>query len=199
MAVDLRGALTDSYPKTVQVGTGDEVEIQRMGPGDREAVLAFADALPEQDLLFLRIDITDPASVDAWLANIAGGAAVSIVAYADDALVGYATVERNPLRWTRRVGEIRVNVAASLRSRGLGRSLTAQIFDIARAMNLRKLVAHMTADQAGAQAAFKALGFVPEALLADHVEDRHGEPHDLVIMSYDVDGHSSQMDDPLRL
>ena len=147
----------------------------------------------------MRIDITDAGIVDGWVANIKDGATLSIVAYAAEELVGYATVERNPLRWTRRVGEIRVNVAPSFRARGLGRSLTAQIFDIARTMGLKKLVAHMTADQAGAQAAFKRLGFVPEALLADHVEDRDGEAHDLVIMSYDVEGHSGQMDDPLRI
>jgi len=199
MAIDLSKDVARGYPKTVQLGDDGEAEIRVMDAGDREAVLAFARALPERDLMFLRIDITDPAIVDAWLANLSSGAAVSIVAYADGALVGYATVERNPLRWTRRVGEIRVNVAPALRSKGLGRSLTGQIFDLARAMNLKKLVAHMTADQAGAQAAFKALGFVPEALLADHVEDRHGEPHDLVIMSYDVDGHSGHMEHPLRL
>ena len=184
------------YPKTISL-SGQEVEIRILGAEDRAPVLAFARALPEQDLLFLRLDITEPDIVDAWLANIGNGATFSLSAYADGDFVGYATVERNPARWTRRVGEIRVNVAPSLRSQGLGRSLTSQIFDIARAFGLKKLVAHMTPDQAGAQAAFKRLGFVPEALLADHVEDRHGNAHDLIIMSYDVDGHSGHMDDPL--
>lgn len=47
--------------------------------------------------------------------------------------------------------------------------------------------------------AFRRLGFVPEALLADYVEDRHGTPRDLVIMSYDIDGHTDQVAEPLRL
>lgn len=193
---DALGEVADGYPKTISL-SDQEVEIRVFGTQDRAQVLAFAQALPEQDLLFLRLDITEPDIVDAWLANISSGATFSLCAYAGGEFVGYATVERNPARWTRRVGEIRVNVAPSLRSQGLGRSLTSQIFDIARAMGLKKLVAHMTPDQAGAQVAFKRLGFVPEALLADHVEDRHGDAHDLLIMSYDVDGHSGHMDDPI--
>ena len=198
MATNMTEEVAQDYPRLIDLG-GAEVEVRVMSADDRLPVLKFARSLPEQDLLFLRIDITDAGIVDGWVANIKDGATLSIVAYAAEELVGYATVERNPLRWTRRVGEIRVNVVPSFRARGLGRSLTAQIFDIARTMGLKKLVAHMTADQAGAQAAFKRLGFVPEALLADHVEDRDGEAHDLVIMSYDVEGHSGQMDDPLRI
>ena len=56
----------------------------------------------------------------------------------------------------------------------------------------------MTVDQHGAQAAFRRLGFVPEALLADYVEDRNGRPRDLVIMSHDVDGLNEFVAAPLR-
>jgi RimJ/RimL family protein N-acetyltransferase len=66
-------------------------------------------------------------------------------------------------------------------------------------LELRKLMAHMTTDQHSAQAAFRRLGFVPEALLADYVEDRNGISRDLVIMSYDVDGLTGQMDEPLSV
>ena len=40
---------------------------------------------------------------------------------------------------------------------------------------------------------------MPEAVLADYVEDRDGTPRDLVIMSYDVDGFTDQADEPLHL
>ena len=97
------------------------------------------------------------------------------------------------------MGEIRVNVSPSYRAKGLGRYLTAQIFDVARLLGLKKLMANMTTDQPGAQAAFRRLGFVPEALLADYVEDRNGTSRDLVIMSHDVDGHTDQVHEPLRI
>ena len=90
------------------------------------------------------------------------------------------------------MGEVRVNVSPAYRSRGLGRVLTAQIFDLAGGLGLRKLSAHMTSDQSGAQAAFRRLGFVPEALLADYVQDRSGATRDMVIMSFDMEGHTDQ-------
>ncbi len=191
--------LTDRYPRKVALSNGSNIEIRLMTPQDRDAVLAFANALPQEDLLFLRVDITDPGVVDDWVRNLETGDSTSLVAFDDDALVGYATVHRNPAPWTRRVGEIRVNVGPAVRSLGLGRNLTSQIFDLARARGLKKLTAQMTSDQQGAQAAFRRLGFVAEALLADYAEDREGSPRDLVIMSYDMEGLTETIEEPLRL
>ena len=190
---------TDSYPRELKLPDGDEVSINLLTADDKDAVLAFARSLPEEDLLFLRVDLTQEDVVDDWIANVESNNSTTIVAYSGDNLVGYATVHRSPARWTRGVGEIRVNVAASHRAKGLGRNLIAQIFDISRGLELRKLMANMTTDQHSAQAAFRRLGFVPEALLADYVEDRNGVTRDLVIMSYDVDGLTGQMDEPLSV
>ena len=190
---------TDNDPRQIELPDGTPVEMRLMSAADRDAVLDFARSLPEADLLFLRVDLTEPAVIDEWIANLESGDSTSLVAYDAEGLVGYATVHRSPARWTRRVGEIRVNVSPSYRARGLGRRLTAQIFDLARSLGLKKLMANMTVDQPGARAAFRRLGFVPEALLADYVEDRNGVSRDLVIMSYDIDGHSDQMAEPVRV
>ena len=190
---------TERFPQTVSLAEGGSVELRVMTTADRDAVLTFARGLPEEDLLFLRVDITRNEVVDEWLANIETGHSTSLVAYDDATLAGYASVHRNPAPWTRRVGEIRVNVGPAYRSQGLGRNLTSQIFDVARALGLKKLMANMTVDQRGAQAAFQRLGFVQEALLADYAEDRNGTPRDLVIMSFDVEGLSDQMAEPLRV
>ena len=189
----------ERYPIEVTPADGRNLELRIASLDDRDAILGFARSLPETDLLFLRVDITRPEAVDNWLANVANGTTVSIIAYDGDTMAGYATVDRSPARWTRRVGELRLTVGLDYRGRGLGRNLSAKIFDIARSLGLKKLVANMTPDQRGAQAAFKRLGFVPEALLTDFVEDRNGGLHDLIMMSYDMDGLTVQSDDPLRL
>lgn len=191
--------LAERYPNRVTLTNGRDVELRLMGPADRDSVLRFARGLPEQDLLFLRVDLTEPAVVDEWIRNLETGHSTSIVAYEGAELAGYASVHRDPAPWTRRVGEIRVNVGPAYRGQGLGRNLTAQIFDLARGLGLKKLMATMTTDQAGAQAAFRHLGFLPEALLADYAEDRSGRCHDLVIMSHDVEGLSDRAEEPLRI
>ena len=190
---------TDAYPKTVKLPDGSDVELRSLNADDGPAIVTFARALAPQDLLFLRVDLTQEDVVAGWIANAAEGRSTTILAWAQEGLVGYATVHRNPAPWTRGVGEIRVNVGASHRGRGLGRVLTGQIFDIAHDLGLRKLMAQMTTDQHGAQAAFRRLGFVPEALLADYVEDRNGLTHDLVLMTYTVDGHSDLVTETLRV
>lgn len=189
----------DRYPLEVAPSDGRPIELRIVSPNDREAILNFARGLPETDLLFLRVDITRPEAVDNWLSNVADGTTVSIIAFDGDRMAGYATVDRTPARWTRRVGELRLTVGLDYRGQGLGRHLSAQIFDVARSLGLKKLVANMTPDQRGAQAAFQRLGFVPEALLTDYVEDRNGALHDLIMMTFDVDGLTDQADHALQL
>ena len=191
-------AMTSTYPRTIRLPDGQSLQMRLMTVADRNALLAFARNLPQEDLMFLRVDITDPDVVDEWIRNVENGLSTTLLAADENGLVGYATVHRTRAPWTRGVGELRVNVARAYRARGLGRILTAQIFDLARGLGLRKLMANMTTDQPGAQAAFRRLGFVPEALLADYVEDRNGTPRDLVMMSYDIGGHTDVIEEPLR-
>ena len=170
-----------------------------MSSDDRDAILGFARALPEEDLLFLRVDLTEADVVDDWVGNISNGRMAALVAYRDGIFLGYAAVHRNPAPWMRHIGEVRVNVAPAVRAQGLGRLLISHVFDMARAFTLQKLVAQMTADQPGAQAAFRRLGFVPEALLADFVVDRNGRSRDLVMMTFDVEGLTDQAGAPVQI
>jgi L-amino acid N-acyltransferase YncA len=189
----------NSYPKSITLNDGAAIEIRNMTVEDREAVLSFAQGLAEDDLLFLRSDITQPDVVDDWMQNIEAGRSTSLVAYDSEGLIGYASVHRNPAPWTRRVCELRVNVNQAYRARGLGKNLISEIFSVARGLGLQKLMANMTADQHGAQAAFRRLGFVPEAMLADYVEDRNGMARDLVIMSFDINGHTDTIADTVKI
>ncbi|MBI2766278.1 MAG: GNAT family N-acetyltransferase [Chloroflexi bacterium] len=174
-----------TYPATARAG-GREITLRLMGAGDKKAILDFARALPEHDLLFLRRDITDELAVDEWLRDSAGGGVVTILAISGDEVVGYATVHRESLRWSHHVAELRVMVAASMRGKGLGRILTQEAFALALSQGIEKMVAQMTLDQKGAIATFEGIGFKPEALLRDHVKDRAGNKHDLLVLSHDV-------------
>jgi L-amino acid N-acyltransferase YncA len=179
-------------PKQLQLRDGRQVSVRKMTPKDKSAILEFARSLPEEDLLFLRTDITDPSVVDAWIENLRKGNSVTLLAEDADRIAGYASVHRDEARWTRRVGEVRINAATGYRGAGLGRALAAEIFEVARSLGLKKMAAMMTKDQTGARTAFERLGFTVEAMLMDWVEDRRGHPRDLLIMSYDVAGFTDQ-------
>ncbi len=181
------------YPKDLALANGKHAKVRFMNRADADLVLQFARALPPDDLLFLRTDITDPAIVDEWIKLIEKGSTVTLLAEIDDKLAAYASVHLNDARWTRRVGEIRIQVGAAYRRTGLGRRLAREIFDLARAHGLKKITAQMTPDQAGARAVFEKLGFQVEALLGDWVEDRLGRPRDLLLMTHDVAGFSDHV------
>jgi len=165
---------------------GGPVTLRHMVAADRERMLAFARALPVHDLLFLPLDITRPEAVDAWLGGIARGTVTTLLAERGGALLGAATIDRGDLDWSSHVGALRVIVAESMRGKGLGRLLTQEAFALALSLGIEKVVAHMTVDQLGARAVFQGMGFRAEALLRDHVRDREGRTHDLLILSHEV-------------
>lgn len=160
--------------------------IRRFAPSDRDAMLAFANTLPEHDLLFLGRDLKHPRVVDAWQAAIEEGWIDSLVAEDGGAFVGTAALVRDPLGWSAHVGEIRLLVAPGKRGAGLGRDLLEAIYAVAMERGVEKLTAQMTPDQIGSVMLFESLGFRAEALLKDHVRDRDGKPHDLAILAHDV-------------
>jgi len=178
-----------TYPWQTSVG-GVEMTLRLMEPSDRDAILGFARALPDHDLLFLRTDVTDPKVVDEWIENLKKGRTITVMAESGGELLGYASLHHNEVLWTRHVGEIRVLLKPELRGFGLGKALANEVFAIAKDLGLQKVMVQMTTDQRGARGMVESLGFRPEALLADFVMGRDGRTYDLLIMSYDVTGFS---------
>jgi RimJ/RimL family protein N-acetyltransferase len=176
------------YPRDVKLGGGKSLNLRLMGREHKDELIAFARDLPKQDVLFLRMDITDPRNVEEWIKNIEAGHTVTVMAYDGDRLAGYASLHHNEVLWTRHVGEIRTIVGDAYRGIRLGARLAEEIFAIAKEIGLKKITAQMTSDQRGARATFERIGFRPEALLADHVIDNEGRTHDMLIMAYDIDG-----------
>ncbi len=174
-----------SYPRTVKTDAGD-VEFRHMTQADEAAVLDFARGLPAHDLLFLPRNISEPKVLSAWIKEIDRGAITSLLAVKDGKVVGCGTVVRDPHSWSPHVGEIRNVVSQAVRGLGVGRALSQETFAMALAMGLEKLVVQMTVDQVSAIALFEGLGFRGEALLREHVRDRDGNKHDIVVLGHNV-------------
>ncbi len=164
------------------------VTFRLMTPEDGEALLAFAKSLPEDDLLFLSIDITRQKAVEQWAKNIESGRIKTILVEAGGKLVGHGSLGHNELLWTRHMGEIQLLISPDMRGYGLGSILADELFALAKQLKLQKIVARMASEQRGAIQVFERLGFRVEALLADYVIDRNDRTHDLIVMSYDVTG-----------
>lgn len=176
-----------TYPWKTKID-GRQVTLRLMGRGDLEKSIEFARELPQEDLLFLTIDITDADEMEQYVRAIEGRRALTVLAEAAGRFIGYGSLTYNQLHWTRHLGEIRLLVGREWRGKGLGKVLVNEIFVIARELGLQKVMARMASEQRGAVQVFERLGFGAEALLSDFVMDRQGRTHDLIVMSYDVTG-----------
>jgi L-amino acid N-acyltransferase YncA len=168
------------------------VTLRPLTIADRQSLITFARSLPADDLLFLERDITQDAEVDWWLGQAAAGTLFTIVAWEQDAVIGYATFDRGSVRWTRHVAELRVVVGPTARGMGLGRLLLELVFEVALAEGVKKVVARMTPTQAAALTLFKRLGFEDEAVLREHAVSANGATHDLLVLSFRTRLHPEQ-------
>lgn len=165
---------------------GGEITLRFLAPADKDAILAFAGGLPEHDRLFLRRDITKPDTIDNWLRGVERGTIKTIVADRSGTIEGYASLDRGEVDWSPHVAELRVLVSSAVRGQGLGRVLIQEAFTQALSLKIEKIVAQMTVDQKSAIASLEEVGFKAEAMLRDHVKDRSGQKHDLIVLSHDV-------------
>ncbi len=172
-----------------------EVTFRLMAAENEEALLSFTRGLPEHDLLFLPVDITQADTVREWIENIEKGRTVTVLAEESSQVVGYCSLHRSALLWIRHLAEIRLLVSSNYRGKGIGGQLASQIFALALETELHKLMVQMMSTQRDAQALFHGLGFIPEATLHDWVIDRNGRMHSLIVMSREVDHVEMETDD----
>ena len=115
----MTGADAGRYPRTVQCKAGD-LQLRYMTAADETAVLAFARALPDHDLLFLPRDIAQPKVLAAWMAEIERGALTTVLAGDAGAVVGCATLASEKLSWSPHVARFALSLPRKCAARASG-------------------------------------------------------------------------------
>jgi L-amino acid N-acyltransferase YncA len=160
----------EGFPQTLTLKDKTQVLVKPVETGDAPAVLEFYRALPEEDRLYLRDDVTKPEWLERFIAHVKAGEVVSLIAAQGGKVVG----------------EIRVSVEPRLRRSGLGSALARDLVKVAVGLGVEKMIVQMVEGQKPARRLFDKLGFRQEAVLKGHVKDIHGIKRDLVIASNDV-------------
>lgn len=169
------------YPRQVELADGSPFDLELMGGGDVDDILAFARTLPPHDLMFLRVNITERATVRQWVESIHAGRTITVLARRGGSVLGESTLLHNEANWTRHLGEIRIQISPDARRLGLARVLAREIDAIAKQVGLQLLTARMTLDQSAAQAVFRRLGFQREAVLWDYAITPDGETRNVLV------------------
>lgn len=180
-----------TYPRTIALGTR-EFTLRQIERSDAPALAEFAAHVEPHDLLFLQRDIRNPKVVSAWLDQMERGQIRSLIALENGHVVGCTALVRDEWSWSPHVAEIRLLISASTRGTGFGRVLAQECVATAAQEGVEKLIVRMTPDQGPALKVFEDMGFLPEALLRDHVRDAVGNTHDIAIMALNLHRQSAQ-------
>lgn len=166
------------------------MQIRSLEAGDRTALTDFFARIPAQDTIFFKEDIADPDVIERWVKDTRGRRLIAV----DDAgtLVGMVGVVPG-LGSADHVGEVRLVIDPAARGAGLGRALAQRILLEALELELKIIYVEVIARQEALVVMFQSLGFQAEALLTDFVRDRHGDFHDLMLLTHRVDDEWSGM------
>ena len=181
--------------KKAKLKDGVEVEIRSMKKDDLEKSFAFFQALPEEDRVFLRTDVTKRELVQQRTLSIDSGKVLRIIATIGDDIVADGVVELEGHSWKKHVGELRLFVAKAYQRKGLGILMAQELYSLAASARVEEIVVKMMRPQKAARSIFRKLGFHEENLMPDYVKDLSGKKQDLIIMRCDLDALWKELED----
>jgi len=187
--------LTRAYPKEASLKDGHRVMLRPLNNGDFEKLYAFFQALPEEDRLFLRHDVTNPEIVRRWVEQIDFDRAIPLVAEDGGKVVADGTLHLANHGWSRHVGHIRLVTARTHRGVGLGTVIARELVALAEERELEKLQVQVIQNNIGSVKMCERVGFKMEAVLKDLAKDQRGQRRNLAIMTSDVADLSQIMED----
>lgn len=185
----------EQFSKMLKLADGRDILIRPLTKQDGPSLLKFFRALPDEDRLFLKEDVTKKAVIDRWIEELNFDKVLPIVAEKDARIIGDATLHFNAHGWQMHMAEIRCVVSKDFQKKGLGTALMKELVSHAEEKGIVKLYAHMMTNQKSAQRAFERLGFKKEAELQDFVQDINGKTHNLVVMVNNVSDLWQKMED----
>jgi GNAT superfamily N-acetyltransferase len=170
------------YPKPITLKDGSVCVLRPLQPEDEKGFLAFFQAVPEAERMFIKHRVTDPEVIQGWCREIDLGHNLPLLAFIDGKIAGDATLHQQLGGWKRHVGRVSVLVLPQYRGRGLARALVGEIVSLARGVGLERVEAEFIGEQAAAIKMFALLGFSNLLRLKDHVKDMQAIKHDYVLM-----------------
>jgi RimJ/RimL family protein N-acetyltransferase len=172
----------DVLNRAVTLTDGRTITVRRMRPDDVEGSYAFFCALPAEDRMYLRTDVTRRELVERRTTEVDNGRVERVVAVHEDEIVADGALELQGHGWGNNVAEVRLIVARGWQRLGLGTIVARELFHLASQHRVDRIVARLMRPQVGAHRIFKRLGFNEEFLIPEHVRDQSGTWQDLIIM-----------------
>ena len=144
----------EQFLKTIKLRDGTSISIRPLHKEDGPALLSFFTALPKDDRLFLKEDVTKEEVINRWVEELNFDKVVAIVAEKDSAIIGDATLHLSQRGWHKHMAEIRCVVSREYQQKGVGTALMRELVAHAVEKRILKLSATMMDIQKSALKAF---------------------------------------------
>lgn len=174
-----------NHRDVVTLKDGVRVLLRPMLADDHEHLLQFYSALNNEDLIYTRHNVKDPAVIRSWCDNLDYSQVLPLLAFVKEKVVGSASLHffHGPKR---HIAEYRLFLAKDFRQRGLGMKMTRAVIDLARRQDIRVIVGEVIAEKTKVVRAFESLGFTQKCILEDYFMLPDGDTCDVAFMVLDL-------------
>ncbi len=174
------------FPRKIVLKDKSPCTLRPLRKDDEKQFHEFFLAVPEQERMFIKNRVTDPAVIRDWCRNIDLGRNFPLLAVADGKIIGDATLHQQLGGWKRHIGRVSVLVLPQYRGRGLARAMIGEITQLARNLGLERLEAEFIGEQEAAIKMFALLGFSNLLRFEEYVKDMQAVSHDYVLMGLNL-------------
>ncbi len=174
------------YRNEAHLKDGTKVLIRPMVVEDMEALYEFFKALPREETLYLRDDVSSHLLIEKWAKNLDYDKTLPILAVKEGKIIADTTLNRRRAGWKWHLGTVRIFVHKHYRRVGLGGMMIRTLCEIADKLGLEKLIAEVPDSNTAALRTFTKAGFHRAALLPNLAKDKDGMPLDIAVLIYDI-------------
>jgi RimJ/RimL family protein N-acetyltransferase len=176
----------DRFPLQTTLRDGTEVKIRPWARKDEAKLLKFFLAVPEQERLFIKKQVTDRHLLHEWCCRADFEQNLPLLMLQGQSVIGEATLHQRLGGWKRHIGMVTVLTHPEYRGRDVAKILVDEIVRIAGHLGLKKLEVELNGERQVAIRAMEHLGFHRLYQLPDYVLDMESQPHDYVVMGMDL-------------
>ena len=170
------------FPMESELRDGTPVTIRPLGGRDVSRLHKFLMAVPEEERLFIKEPVSDPATVRKWCRNPDFEHNLLLLMLHGQKVIGEATLHQRTGGWKRHVGLITLLTHPDYRGRDVSKRLVSELMEIARQSGLRRLEAELNGERKIALDVLAQLGFGKLMHLENYVLDMKAVPHDYVLL-----------------
>jgi len=169
---------------------------------DLNQLMDFFGALPAEERNYLRYHVTDRELVRQRLQQVDGANHWRLIMECDGQIIADGTLDREPFQWTRHVAEVRAVFSEKAKKMHAGPILLNELVELGSAAGIELLFTEVIQEQIQLIAMLQEAGFAYEVIRKRYAKDMHGNLHDVIIMSNDLESvwkHLAELIDEMEL